>query len=127
MIDECHGIEAYPVGFLHDLKGLKNRLWAIDRGIFHMTRRDAWRFFLRSIGRSWRRRSYWNGYLAEWHYCPEGVRHTKAGRGWTKRAALRRLGAHIVASNPYRPEYDARAVLTQHARSARAAQEVSRG
>lgn len=90
------GIETYPVGVLRDIRTLRMRLR--HPGGFY-TRRNAVRFFFKWFARSWNRRSYWNGYLAEWHYCPEGVRHTRAGRGWTRRAALRRLGAHIVASN----------------------------
>lgn len=84
---EQTGIETYPVGLLYDLK--------------HHRLRNAPRYLRAHLQqRNWRAiRNYFNGYLAEWHNCPEGVRHTKCGRGWTRRAALRRLGAHIVASN----------------------------
>lgn len=91
-----HGIETYPVGILRDIKTLRQRLAHPGS---HYSRLWHARNALRWFARSWNRRSYWNGYLAEWHYCPEGVKHTKAGRGWTRRAARRRLGQHIVASN----------------------------
>lgn len=89
------GIETYRVGLFDDLHALRIR-WK------HPKWTRCFVLFVRRFRRSWRRRSYWNGYLAEWHYAPEGVRHTKCGRGWTRRAALRRLGAHLVASNMLR-------------------------
>lgn len=62
----------YPVGALRDWQEARRGLgW-----------RNRWRWFTRS----WRRRSYWNGYLAEHAGCPHN-----AGRGWTRRAALRRV------------------------------------
>lgn len=94
---EKHGIETYRVGFFHDLHILRRRL--VNPGGWWGNRRDGIRAFARNFARSWRRRSYWNGYLAEWHYCPVGVMHSRCGRGWTRRAALRRLGEHIVGSN----------------------------
>jgi hypothetical protein len=90
--NEASGIETYRVGLLADLHA-----FGINRRFSGF--RLAWRRLKRDIARGWRRRSYWNGFLAEWHYCPVGVKHSKCGRGWTRRAALRRLGAHIVASN----------------------------
>jgi hypothetical protein len=96
--DTRSGIETYRVGLFADLFALRiNR--SLRRREGAGSQRYPWRWFLASFRRSWRRRSYWNGYLAEWHYCPVGVMHSRAGRGWTRRAALRRLGAHIVGSN----------------------------
>lgn len=89
---DIQGIETYQVGFFRDLRHLR---WDLR----HQSPRKAVKRFWYWFSRSFTRRSYWNGYLAEWHYCPEGVRHTKCGHGWTKRAALRRLGKHIVQSN----------------------------
>lgn len=104
--NEASGIETYRVGLFADLFALKINL-ALRRAEGTDSQRHPWRWFLRSFLRSWRRRSYWNGYLAEWHYCPVGVVHSRCGRGWTRRAALRRLGAHIVGSNLLRTSSDA--------------------
>lgn len=81
------GIETYPVGLLRDLK--------------HRRLEAGWRYLWKQVKAGNRRavRNYFNGYLAEWHYRPEGVSHRRCGRGWTRRAARRRLGAHIVAMN----------------------------
>jgi hypothetical protein len=81
-------IEAYPVGLLSDVKR-RRAWWGIRNYLVPQIKRRNWRAV----------RNYFNGYLAEWHYCPAGVVHTRCGRGWTKRAALRDLGRHIVASN----------------------------
>lgn len=84
---EHSGIEAYPVGLLADIKQgrLKYGLKSL-RG--------------RVVRRDWRSvRNYFNGYLAEWHYAPEGVNHYKCGKGWTKKRAIRRLGIHLAESN----------------------------
>lgn len=84
---EKTGIETYPVGLFRDLQQHRLRY-----GIAYLNSRVK--------ARNWRAvRNYFNGYLAEWHYPPEGMQHTHCGRGWTRRAALRRLGAHIVAMN----------------------------
>lgn len=91
-MNEQSYIEVYPVGLLRDLRKAR-REWALfgnRRGAV----RNLWYWF----ARSWRRRSYWNGYLAEWHYPPE-MRLGRAGKGWTRRAALRSLGRIIVAQN----------------------------
>jgi hypothetical protein len=85
---EQSGIEAYPVGLLSDIK--RRRVWRGVRGyVIPQMRRRNWRAI----------RNYFNGYLAEWHYPPAEVAHTRCGRGWTKRAAIRRLGIHIAESN----------------------------
>lgn len=88
---ERSGIEVYPVGFLRDWKKL-------TRSKKHKMK-HPWKTFFRWFKQRWYRRSYWNGYLAEWHYPPYGMKHYKTGRGWTKRAAKRRLGNHIVKMN----------------------------
>lgn len=85
-------IEAYPVGFFQDLRRLRVNNHVVGRG-------RAFKNFWYWFKRSYKRRSYWNGYLAEWHYPPEGMRHTQCGKGWTKKAAIRRLGKHIMEMN----------------------------
>lgn len=81
------GIETYPVGFFFDLKHRN-----FKRGARHLKRHIT--------ARNWGAiRSYFNGYLAEWHYVPDGVRIRKCGRGWTRQAARRRLGREIVTMN----------------------------
>jgi len=87
-MSDVSGIETYPVGLFWDIKRHRVR-YGITRYLWPQIKRRNWRAV----------RSYFNGYLAEWHYCPEGVRHTRCGRGWTRRSALRRLGRHIVESN----------------------------
>jgi hypothetical protein len=64
--------DVYAVGLLRD--------W------LHARRTGEYRLRWRWFCRSWRRRSYWNGYLAEHAQCAHN-----AGRGWTKRAASRRV------------------------------------
>lgn len=64
--------DVYAVGFLSDLREAR--------------RSGNWRAKLRWFRRSWRRRSYWNGFLAEHEACPHN-----AGRGWTRHAACRRV------------------------------------
>lgn len=81
------GIETYEVGLLLDFR--RGRLRAGLRYLARQVKRREWRAV----------RNYFNGYLAEWHYPPLGVKHYKCGRGWTRRAARRRLGKHLVASN----------------------------
>lgn len=80
-------IEAYPVGLFSDIK--RRRLRTGLRYMLEQARKRNWRAV----------RNYFNGYLAEWHYCPPGVVHYRCGKGWTKRRALRDLGRHIVESN----------------------------
>lgn len=67
------GIEVYPVGLLSDIK--HKRVWNGVKGyLMVQVKRRNWRAV----------RNYFNGYLAEWHCCPAGVR---------------RLGQHITQSN----------------------------
>ena len=75
-------IDVYPVGFYLDIRRL---LMALRMGHW----RDA-SYGLRWIARSCRRRSYWNGYLAE-------VGHPIAmcGHGLSRRRALLSLEARL--------------------------------
>lgn len=87
------GIETYPVGFFSDLRRARTE-WRL----FHR-RRGALRLLVRNVRSSWRRRAYWNGYLAEWHFPPIGMKHSRCGHGWTRRRALASLGAHLLVEN----------------------------
>ena len=81
-------ISTYRVGLLSDLKN--RRKWRTIRGyLFYQIEMKNWRAV----------RNYFNGYLAEWHYPPAGVVHYRCGRGWTRKAAIRRLGIHIATVN----------------------------
>ncbi len=82
------GIEAYPVGILSDWK--RKRVWRGFRGyLIPQVQRRNWRAV----------RNYFNGYLAEWHYPPEGMNYLRCGRGWTRKAALRDAVRKIVEDN----------------------------
>lgn len=70
----------YPVGLLRDLVSLR-------------TGRFTARQFARWFRASWRRRSYWNGYLAE--PVSEAVTFTRCGTGWTQRRASADLCRHL--------------------------------
>ena len=90
-------IDVYPVGFYSDVRSLLMSLrvghwWDI-------------RYRVRGIARSWRRRSYWNGYLAE-------VGHPVAlcGHGWTRRRAL--LSLEAVRLQGFAEPPPERAILT---------------
>lgn len=73
---ESERIDVYPVGLLSDIKRKRVR---------HGLRHYLWSYCIR--GRRWRAaRNHFNGYLAE---CYHGGHN--CGRGWTKRAALRRV------------------------------------
>lgn len=94
MTDRFTGISIYPVGVL---RALKMTTRSRDPRYLH---REANYLRRRIAARNWRAvRNSFNGYLAEWDYPPEGVNHHRCGRGWTKRAALRRLGIHLAFSN----------------------------
>ena len=89
-----YGIGTYPVGVLAALQrvGLRKKLAAL-RG--EWIRNLAW-----ARAGNWRAvRSSFNGYLAEWHYPPHTVAIRRCGTGWTRRAAIRRLGHHIATAN----------------------------
>ena len=86
MSDE-RGIGTYPVGLLDD----------IQRGRARYGLRYVWD---QAKAREWRSvRNSFNGYLAEWHYPPNGLSLSRCGRGWTRAAARRSLGRHIVEAN----------------------------
>lgn len=87
-MSEEHGIGTYPVGLLAHMKRRR-----IRNGIRH--------YLIPQIKRrNWRAvRNYFNGYLAEWHFPPEGFIHGRCGTGWTRKAALRSLGRRIVEQN----------------------------
>lgn len=86
--NERSEIETYPVGLFSDYRqgrtvdGIRNYL-------LPQARRGNWRAV----------RNYFNGYLAEWHYPPEGMRHSRCGKGWTRAAARRSLMRHILEEN----------------------------
>ncbi|MGP5071682.1 hypothetical protein ACTXI0_04660 [Arthrobacter rhombi] len=86
-LDDSH-IGTYPVGLLRDIKR-KRGLVGVRRYLWPRIKHKNWRAA----------RNYFNGYLAEWHFPPEGVLIHKAGKGWTRRAAIRRLGIHIAEVN----------------------------
>ena len=68
--------DIYPVGLLSDIKRRRVRRGVSSFLIGYCIR-----------GRRWRSaRNYFNGYLAEHEGC-----HHNAGKGWTKRAAVRRV------------------------------------
>jgi hypothetical protein len=78
-------VDIYPVGLLADLKHFRGHWWT--RG-----RRYALSRLVRSFRRSWRRRSYWNGYLAE----VELPVASRCGHGWTKARARLDLARHVA-------------------------------
>lgn len=86
--DQVSYINTYDVGLFRDIRLQTFRRSGIPYLRYQLRRRN-WRAI----------RSYFNGYLAEWHYPPPGMKWWKCGRGWTRRAALRRLGVHIARAN----------------------------
>lgn len=88
MDDETSHIATYPVGLLHDIRN--GRKFRTMRGyLLYQIERKNWRAV----------RNYFNGYLAEWHYPPDGVLIHRCGKGWTRKKAVRRLGIHIATVN----------------------------
>jgi hypothetical protein len=83
--DGSREVDIYPVGLLADLKHFRGDWWVWGR-------RVAVARFVRSVRRSWRRRSYWNGYLAE----VDLPIATRCGRGWTKVRARLDLARHVA-------------------------------
>lgn len=77
-MSDVSGISIYPVGVLAAWK--------------HRRLRSQYVYLKVQVrARNWRAvRNAFNGYLAEWDYPPEGVKHYRCGRGWTKRAAFKR-------------------------------------
>lgn len=99
------GLDVYPVGLLADLLSLRRYL--TRHGLTLAVRRNGVRHALYGIRRDMRRvvkhvragaprdaRNVFNGYLAEPTNYPGPWK--RCGRGWTKRAALRRLGRHLL-------------------------------
>lgn len=85
-MNEIPRIDVYPVGLLHDIKH-RRRVKHIFGALCYRIQHRNWR----SV------RNYFNGYLAELAY--SDLRHTRCGRGWTKRAALSDLGRHLGSEN----------------------------
>lgn len=81
-------VEVYPVGLLADLRFLSG---TIRRAPSHTG--EAWRKLRNGWRGSWRRRSYWNGYLAEPKVDNAWAR---AGHGWTEKRARRDLDRHLA-------------------------------
>jgi len=94
MTTESSGIETYSVGLLMDWDHLWIRIRYNPREFI-----ACFRLFFKSWARSWRRKSYWNGYLTEWHYRPFQLKTTRCGHGWTKRRSQTSLGRHIVSTH----------------------------
>lgn len=87
VLPEESGISIYPVGVLAAWKQRRLRYeWSYLKA---QVKRRRWR----SV------RNSFNGYLAEWDFPPEGVKHYRCGRGWTKKAALNDLGKHLAQAN----------------------------
>lgn len=87
-MNDAAGIETYPVGLFSDIQRHRLR-YGLRTYLLRQIRRRNWRAV----------RNYFNGYLAEWHYPPEGMIIRRCGRGWTRGAALRNLGRRIVEAN----------------------------
>ena len=84
-IDALGPVIVYRVGFWHDV------FYA-----FRAARLGQWekaRYLPRNVRRSWRRRSYWNGWLAEPQEWPDGLK--RCGAGWTYTGALRDLARQV--------------------------------
>lgn len=104
-------VDVYPVGFVHDVGlifaiarvGLYLRrlpadctkLGVNERATARSVLRARLRGFWSTLRRSWRRRSYWNGFLAEPVDLPDDA-WTRCGHGWTRRRALRDLRRHVA-------------------------------
>lgn len=91
--DEAPTISVYPVGLFRDIRDI----W-VDRHGTVAGSRARMRHRLHWIARSWRKRSYWNGYLAEVNY-PGRLKHTTCGKGWTRKSAARDLGFRLWKEN----------------------------
>lgn len=76
-------VDVYPVGALADVRLAWRGARVIGLRTEHARQRR--RILRMNLLRDWRRRSYWNGWLAEHEGCHHG-----AGRGLTQTAALRR-------------------------------------
>ena len=86
-MSDISGISIYPVGVLAAWK--RRRLRSQYVYLKEQVRARNWRAV----------RNSFNGYLAEWDYPPEGVKHYRCGHGRTKNRALHDLGKHIAHAN----------------------------
>lgn len=87
-------VDVYPVGFLRDALQVW-RAFRLRRQLPPGVVKSEARKYARWFRRSWRRKSYWNGYLAEptWPG-DQSPQWRRCGSGWTKRRALRSLSRH---------------------------------
>lgn len=92
MTEQEPNVDVYPVGFLHDALFLARTVQRDRQGAHIMF---AWRKLVRGFKTDWRRRSYWNGYLAE-----HSTAGTRAGHGWTHDRAMRDLAHHLFNEQP---------------------------
>lgn len=90
-------ISVYPVGFMSEVLALRAALRR--KAGASSVKTFVWRWHLRRFREQWRKRAYWNGFLAEVDYPPEGLTHNRCGRGWTRRAAARDLGYQLWIDN----------------------------
>lgn len=80
--------EVYKVGFLKDLSFyLTFRRTPVGR--FEHRARNSFIYWLK---RCWKRKSYWNGFLAEPSEWPEGL--ATCGHGWTKQRAMKKINKY---------------------------------
>lgn len=84
MGEQERGLDVYPVGLLRDLQE------------FGQVIRYACRKLANNWRTGWRRRSYWNGYLAE----QSNGRARRAGHGWTEHRAVEDLAHHLFVELP---------------------------
>jgi hypothetical protein len=102
-------VDVYPVGLLADLRTMALMLRAVILGSREVpgvrtpSRRTVARVlaarargFLRELPRCARRRSYWNGYLAEPESPFPDWAWTRCGHGWTRARARRDLARHVL-------------------------------
>ena len=90
-------IDVYPVGALAELQCLA-RVISLRRELREQfgdqrLMREHLTCTVYAFRRGWRRKGFWNGYLAEprsW----DGWRRTRCGSGWTRRRALESLMRH---------------------------------
>ena len=101
MTDERPQFEVYRVGILATVfdvwHAVRARRWKMARLMLRQAR-QAWRRAFKE--RNWRAlRQQFHGYHAEISY-PGLLRHTRCGRGWTRRGALSSLGRRLAVDNP---------------------------
>jgi hypothetical protein len=78
-------VNVYEVGFFRDVRTLYRRIKYRNLRRYPF---DPFKPFFRSVAQSWKRKSYWNGFLVE----PlESGKAKACGRGWTKGLAFRSL------------------------------------